>query len=106
MTLTSSDTESSDDVPEDGEHSRLPVQLGSHGSPNRQHGSHTENDDVGPVEFEDEAAPGDIRKGFCGLESVLDIVVGDVKVYGFSILLGVAAFASLSGHRLKGWTFF
>lgn len=104
--IASSDTQSSDHVPEDGEHRRLPVELGGNGSPNRQHGSHTENDDVGPVQLEDEVAPSDFRKGFCVLESVLDIIVGDVKVYGFSILLGVAAFASLSGHRLKGWAFF
>lgn len=103
--IASSDTQSSDHVPEDGEHRRLPVELGGSRSPNRQHGGHTENDDVGPVQLEDEVAPSDIRKGFCFLESVLDIVVGDVKVYGFGILLGVAAFASLSGHRLRGWAF-
>lgn len=41
---------------------------------------------------------------------MLDVVVGDVKVDGFSILLGVGALvfeaSSLSGHRRQGRTFF
>jgi hypothetical protein len=75
-------------VVEDGEQGGLPLERGVEGADQASEGSDDENGAVEVVELGEKVAPGHRGTGLCGLEGVLDIVVGDVDVGG-NLLLDV-----------------
>lgn len=76
------DAEAGAVVVEDGEKGGLPLKRGVDGAEQANEGGDEKNAAVEVVELGEKVAPGHRGTGFCGLEGVLDIVVGDVEVGG------------------------
>ena len=80
------DAEAGAVVVEDGEQGSLPLKRGVDGTDEANDGGDEENDTVEVVELGEKVAPGHGGPRLCGLEGVLDIVVGDVEIDGDDLL--------------------
>lgn len=74
------DAETGDIVVENGKEEGLPSELDEVGADEANDGGDAEDNDVEPVKVVDKVVPSEWRKGLLSLESVFDVVVGDVEV--------------------------